>query len=103
MSNYEHIFESAMNHIKSGKDFYYFKSDKNVAFYSDGLVSKDVKDRAFIILDMLEGIWSIAQYVSCYYVESEKDCNTCAWQKMPKCFCDICVYGPKTKDCYLPN
>ena len=103
MSNYEPIFESAIGHLKSGKDFYYFKSDKNVAENAYALVPKDVEDRADIILDILEGVWRIASYVSDHYVESEKDCNKCAWQKTPECFCATCVYSPTTKDCYLPN
>lgn len=76
MSNYEHIFESAIDCIKSGKDFYYFKSDKNVAWNVSELVPKDIEDRADIMLDILDGIWSIANYVNAYYVESDKDCNT---------------------------
>lgn len=78
MSNYEHIFESAIDHIKCGKDFYYFKSDKNVAWNADALVPKDIKDRAFIILDILEGIWRIANYVYSEYMNCcphfEDDC-----------------------------
>ena len=78
MSNYEHIFESAIDHIKSGKDFYYFKSDKNVAWNASVLVPKDNKDRADIILDILEGIWNIANYVYSEYMQNcphfENDC-----------------------------
>ena len=70
MSNYEHIFESAIDHIKSGKDFYYFKSDKNVAWNADALVSKDIEDRAFIILDILDGVWRIANHVYSEYMRN---------------------------------
>lgn len=78
MSNYEHIFESAIDFIKSGKDFYYFKSDKNVAKNVYDIVPKDIEDRAYMILDILEGIWSIANYVYSEYMGNcphfEKDC-----------------------------
>ena len=78
MSNYEHIFESAMSHIKSGKDFFYFKSDKNVAWNVSELVPKDIEDRADIMLDILEGIWRIANYVYSEYMNCcphfEDDC-----------------------------
>lgn len=98
MSNYEHIFESAMDYMARGKGFDDFKEDKSVQNNVKPLFANS-EDK----YDLLDCVWCIAQYVSCYYFESDKDCNTCAWQKMPECFCDICVYGPKTKDCYLPN
>ena len=92
MSNYDHLCEAAINHIKSGKDFYYFKSDKNVALYADGLVSKDIEDRAFIILDILEGIWSIANHVFSEYMNDcfhfKEDCANARTY-----LCEDCKYG----------
>lgn len=91
MSNYEHIFESAMSYIKSGKDFFYFKSDKNVAWNVSELVPKDIEDRADIMLDILDGIWKIANYVYSEYMDScphfEKDCANAGTYLCEDCKC----------------
>ena len=72
MTNYEHIFESAMSAIKSGKSFKEFK-ETNIVQYNCHDIFRyfDKKHRIEAVDKTLMGIWCIADYVSAYYTEKE--------------------------------
>ena len=79
MSNYEHIFESAIDCIKSGKDFDDFKADTAVQDnISDEFRFIDIRtDRMNAKLTLLDSIWCIASYVYSEYMRNcpmNKEC-----------------------------
>lgn len=94
MSNYEHIFESAIDCIKSGEDFEDFQANKavlnNINYEFDFIdITKDRMDAKRVLL---ESIWRIASYV---YSEYMRNCpffkNDCA--NAHTYLCADCKFG----------
>ena len=93
MTNYEHIFESAMSYRKQGKSFEEFKNDKIVRGNAYGCLHFiDLQTNEMLADDVLEGIWCIAGYVSAYYYENEVDCDKC--ENNNTLACNRCIYSP---------
>ena len=70
LSNYEHIFESAIDCIKSGEDFDDFKVNAAVQDNIDGefcFIDSNT-DRMDAKLVLLDSIWCIANYVYSEYM-----------------------------------